>query len=136
MHLQENLLHRRSLRVAELRHVRRKLRLLRGGHSLESFQLLRDVGALKSLLPIVAEFLGKSAQPIRVGFWRTLEALDHRINEGGVPPNPVLLGALFTSPVTALLSKKSSRSPTTVVEELLGPLSNSLRLRRLSIDKE
>jgi poly(A) polymerase len=118
------------VRSAPPRLLEEILRLLRGGHALESFQLLRDVGALKSLVPLVADFLGKAPQPQRVGFWRTLEALDHHIAEGNTPSNPVLLGALFHSAVAARIAKKQARSPSTIAEELLGPLSVNLRLPR------
>lgn len=118
------------VRSAPPRVLEEILRLLRGGHALDSFQLLRDVGALKSLLPIVGEFLGSAPQEERVSFWRLLEALDHRVSEGWEPTNAVLLGALFTSPVSALLAQQPRRSPSTLAEELLGPLSQTLRLPR------
>ncbi|MGE3174873.1 MAG: polynucleotide adenylyltransferase PcnB [Planctomycetota bacterium] len=118
------------VRAAPPRLLEEILRLLRGGHSLESFQLLRDVGALKSLVPIVADFLGAAPQPQRVTFWRLLEALDHRVLEGKAPSNPVLLGSLFFCPVQVQTHGNPHRSPTTIAEELLGPLGNTLRLPR------
>jgi len=118
------------VRSAPPRLLEEILRLLRGGHALDSFQLLRDVGALKSLLPTVADFLGAAAQPQRVIFWRVLEALDHSVHEGRVPSNPVLLGTLFVCPVQALCERQPNRSPSTVAEELLGPLGQTLRLPR------
>lgn len=105
-------------------------RLLRGGHALESFQLLRDVGALKILVPALAEFLGSAPQPQRVEFWRVLEAMDHCIQDGRALPNPVLLGALFLAPVSALCTQNPERSRSTVAEEVLGPVSQHLRLPR------
>ncbi|MEC7583836.1 MAG: polynucleotide adenylyltransferase PcnB [Planctomycetota bacterium] len=118
------------VRSAPPRVLEEILRLLRGGHALDSFQLLRDVGALKSLLPIVGDFLGSAPQKDRVNFWRLLEVLDHRVSEGWEPSNAVLLGTLFTSPVSALLAQQPRRSPSTLAEELLGPLSQTLRLPR------
>src|SRR5262249_1714709 len=89
------------LRAAPPRLLEEILRLLRGGHGLPSFQLLRDVGALKCLLPVVAEFLAEAVQGQRVAFWRLLEALDHRVQDADAPGNAVLLGTLFTAAVDA-----------------------------------
>jgi poly(A) polymerase len=118
------------VRAAPPRLLEEILRLLRGGHALDSFQLLRDVGALKSLLPEVANFLAQAPQPQRVAFWRMLEALDHRVHEGRVPSNPVLLGVLFATAVSALAEQQPTRSASSIAEELLGPLSVTLRLPR------
>ena len=92
--------------------------------------MLRDVGALKSLLPVVAEFLAEAKQGQRVAFWRLLEALDHRAHAGNAPGNAVLLGALFTNAVCAQAERQPTRSPSSIAEELLGPLSMTLRLPR------
>ncbi|MBK8098100.1 MAG: polynucleotide adenylyltransferase PcnB [Planctomycetes bacterium] len=118
------------MRASAPRLLEEILRLLRGGHALDSFQLLRDIGAMRSLLPIVAEFLGRAPQPDRVGFWRLLEALDHVVHQGRVPANPVLLGTLFATPVGFETLHQPGRSPTSIAEELLGPLSTTLRLSR------
>ena len=118
------------MRAAPPRLLEEILRLLRSGHALDSFQLLRDVGALQSLLPVTAKFLGTAALPQRVHFWRTLEALDLSIHQGHVPSNPVLLGTLFSSMVTMRAEQQPTRSPSSVAEELLGPVSFSLRLPR------
>ncbi|MEQ1634611.1 MAG: polynucleotide adenylyltransferase PcnB, partial [Planctomycetota bacterium] len=118
------------VRSAPPRLLEEILRLLRSGHALDSFQLLRDVGALKSLVPVLADFLAVATQPQRVEFWRLLEALDHRVHDGHVPPNPVLLGALLLCPVLLRCAESPHRSPSTVAEELLGPLSVTLRLPR------
>jgi poly(A) polymerase len=123
------------VRAAPPRVLEEILRLLRSGHALDSFQLLRDVGALKHLLPVVATFLQDAAHADRVSFWRILEALDHRIAEGQkvsapLPQNGVLLGSLMLSPVLARCAQQPHKSPSTVAEELLGPLCVQLRLPR------
>lgn len=118
------------VRAAPPRVLEEIQRLLRGGHALDSFQLLRDVGALRALLPVLADFLGSAPQEQRVVFWRILEALDHKVHLGGVPSNPVLLGALFTCAVDARVTQSPGRSPSSVAEELLGPLAQTLRLPR------
>ncbi|MBL8725226.1 MAG: polynucleotide adenylyltransferase PcnB, partial [Planctomycetes bacterium] len=107
------------------------LRLLRGGHALDSFQLLRDVGALAALLPVVAKFLSRADHTQRVEFWRLLEALDHHVQETGqVPQNAVLLGTLMVCPVLARAAEQPGRSPTAVAEDLLAPFCQDLRLPR------
>lgn len=106
------------------------LRLLRGGHALESFQILRDVGALKVILPLVGRYLAEAPQAERVVFWRLLEALDQKVARDEVPSNPVLLGALLTRPVARVAESQPNRSPTVIAEELLGPFAQSLRLPR------
>lgn len=107
------------------------LRLLRGGHSLESFQLLRDVGALQYLVPVLAEFLAKARHDERVQFWRLLEALDHRIQDTEtVPCNAVLLGVLLVGPVLARVERAPGRSASSIAEDLLSPLCQALKLPR------
>ncbi len=106
------------------------LRLLRGGHALDSFQILRDIGALRVILPLVGTFLREAPEPERVVFWRLLEELDARIAHGTVVPTPVLLGALFTRPVLAALEQQPDRSPAAVTEALLGSFGTELRLSR------
>lgn len=106
------------------------LRLLRGGHALESFQILRDVGALKVILPLVGRYVAEAPQEERVVFWRLLEALDQKVAREDVPANPVLLGVLMTRPVARAAAAQPNRSPTVIAEELLGPFAQSLRLPR------
>ena len=118
------------VRAAPPRLLEEILRLLRGGHALDSFQLLRDVGALKSLVPVVADFLTSARHDQRVGFWRLLEALDHRVQSGHVPQNAVLLSVLMSWPVLARAEADPNRSPSSVAEELLGPLGQELKLPR------
>ncbi len=106
------------------------LRLLRGGHAFESFQILRDVGALGVILPVIGRYLDSVPAEERVLFWRTLEALDSRVHAGDVPTNAVLLGAIFYRPVQIAADAHPDASPTIVAEELLGDLTQTLRLPR------
>ena len=106
------------------------LRLLRGGHSLDSFQLLRDVGATKSLIPVLAEFLATAPHEERVDFWRLLQALDHRIQDGHTPNSGVLLGALLVCPVLAKVARNPGRSASSIADDMLSPLCADLRLPR------
>lgn len=116
------------LRSAPPRVLEEILRLLRGGHALDSFQLLRDVGALKALLPVLADFLAAAEHEERVDFWHTLDALDRRILDGAALPNGVLLGALLVGPVLAKAARNPGRSASSVAEDVLGPLCAQLRL--------
>ncbi|MCI0689773.1 MAG: hypothetical protein L0Y54_21425, partial [Sporichthyaceae bacterium] len=117
-------------RAAPPRLLEEILRLLRGGHALESFQILRDIGALKVILPVIAEFLREAPEGDRVQFWRMLEALDHRVLSGADVPSPVMLGVLFAAPVRASALRENQRSWTTVAEHLIGPFAAELRLPR------
>ncbi len=118
------------VRSAPPRVLEEILRLLRGGHALDSFQLLRDIGAIRSLVPVLADFLAEADHDERVDFWRLLEALDHRVQNGYVPNSGVLLGVLLVCPVLAKVERHPGRSASSIAEELLGPLGNSLRLPR------
>lgn len=118
------------VRAAPPRVLEEILRLLRSGHSLESFQLLRDVGALRVILPLLGDHLSSASQPSRVTFWRTLEALDLRIQNGYTPANAVLLGALFAGAVLDEAAREGDRSSTSVAEDLLAPFCQMLRLPR------
>jgi len=117
-------------RAAPPRMLEEILRLLRGGHALESFQILRDIGALKVVLPVISEFLEQAEEEDRVRFWRMLEALDHKVQSGAEISNPVLLGALFAVPVRSVSLQERRRSSTTVAEQLIGPFAAELRLPR------
>jgi poly(A) polymerase len=96
----------------------------------EILRLLRGVGALRSMVPVLADFLQGARHEQRVEFWRLLEALDLRVQGGHVPQNAVLLGVLLVCPVLARVDTSPGRSPSSIAEELLGPLSLALRLPR------
>jgi poly(A) polymerase len=117
-------------RAAPPRLLEEVLRLLRGGHALDSFQILRDVQALPVILPVVGDYLAAAEADERVLFWRTLESLDNRIRRGDVPSNALLLGALFNRPILALLDTPGHRSATTIAEEVIAPFALDLRLPR------
>ncbi len=117
-------------RSAPPRLLEEVLRLLRGGHALESFQMLRDIGALRVVLPVVSDFLADAPEPDRVRFWRFLEALDEAVADGTEVSSPVLLGALFACPVRARSAREPRRSATTIAESLIGPFAQELRLPR------
>jgi poly(A) polymerase len=118
-------------RAAPPRLLEEILRLLRGGHALDSFQILRDIAALPVILPTVGAYLEDAPADERVVFWRMLEALDARIvATGSVPGTPILLGALMLRPVLRRFDAEGRRSATLLAEEMLGPLGVDLRLPR------
>ena len=117
-------------RAAPPRVLEEILRLLRGGHALPSFQILRNVGGLAVLLPHVNNYLEAADADERRIFWRLLDALDNHIHNGGVPSSAVGLGCLFLRPVLRLVDDNGERSLTSAVEEVIGPLAQELRLPR------
>lgn len=117
-------------RAAPPRVLEEILRLLRTGHALDCFQILRDIGALKVLMPVVGEFLATADERDRVVFWHLLDALDGKVRNGVVPSNPVLLGTLFARPVAEACRAEPDRAPATIAESLLGPFASALRLPR------
>ncbi len=120
------------VRAAPPRVLEEILRLLRGGHALDAFQLLRDIGVLGIILPLVDEYLSEESPEERTVFWRILEALDSKIthSKNGAPPNGVLLGTLFTRPVLAAAEREPDESLSTLAEELVQPFATELRLPR------
>ncbi|MBK8977611.1 MAG: polynucleotide adenylyltransferase PcnB [Planctomycetes bacterium] len=138
------------VRSAPPRMLEEVLRLLRGGHALDAFQRMREIGALRAIMPTLDAFLDRAPRERRVRFWRLLEALDGRRttalrgSDGGrprtatpprraaawPPDNGVLLAALFLEPVDFAASGDEERSPTTLAEELVAPFANDFRLPR------
>ena len=118
-------------RAARPRLLEELLRLLRGGHALESYQLLRDVGALRAVLPVVADWLDHAPINERRVFWRLLGVLDHEVSRGFEPGNAVLLACLMVLPLAHLAkSSGDGRAAATLAEQVLGPFSMDLRLPR------
>ncbi len=128
------------VRSAPPRVLEEILRLLRGGHALDAFQRLRDLGALQVLMPMLHEFLESAPRDARLRFWRTLEALDGRHlrhardprrSRSWPPANGVLLGALFEAAVRERTETSSGhRAATGLAEEILSPFANDFRLPR------
>jgi hypothetical protein len=82
-------------RCAPPRVLEEVLKLLRSGASRRSFELLRDVGALRVLLPPVAEHLERSGPEATERHLRALDALDAHVRVGEIPSDAVLLAALL-----------------------------------------
>ncbi|MCK5941679.1 MAG: polynucleotide adenylyltransferase PcnB, partial [Planctomycetes bacterium] len=122
------------VRAAPPRVLEEILRLLRSGHALQSFQLLRDVDAIEHLVPVVGRFLRSADDEHRASFWALLESLDRFVqaqpNGSEPPPNGVLLAVLMYHAVAAERERQPSRSASSVAEDLLGSLAVDLRLPR------
>jgi poly(A) polymerase len=82
-------------RCAPPRVLEEVLKLLRSGASRRSFELLRDVGALRILLPPVAEHLERAGPEAAERHLRALDALDAHVRVGEIPSDAVLLAALL-----------------------------------------
>jgi poly(A) polymerase len=82
-------------RCAPPRVLEEVLKLLRSGASRRSFELLRDVGALRILLPPVAEHLERTGPEAAERHLRALDALDAHVRVGEIPSDAVLLAALL-----------------------------------------
>lgn len=121
-------------RAAPPRVLEEILRLLRSGHAHDSFELLRDVGAIQFLIPVVGKFLKQANNEQHDAFWTLLDALDHHVQaqpDGREPPpNGVLLAVLMYGAVEAAREREPTRSASSLAEKLLGSLAVDLRLPR------
>jgi poly(A) polymerase len=82
-------------RCAPPRVLEEVLKLLRSGASRRCFELLREVRALRILLPPVAAYLEKGGQEEAERHLRALTALDAHVRVGEIPSDAVLLATLL-----------------------------------------
>src|SRR2546421_2423195 len=82
-------------RCAPPRVLEEVLKLLRSGASRHCLELMRDVGALRVLLPPVAEHLERRGPAQAERHLRALDALDAHVRVGEIPSDPVLLATLL-----------------------------------------
>jgi poly(A) polymerase len=82
-------------RCAPPRVLEEVLKLLRSGASRRCFELLREVGALRILLPPVAAYLERSGPEEAERHLRALDALDGHVRVGEIPSDAVLLATLL-----------------------------------------
>src|SRR5205823_9539949 len=83
-------------RCAPPRVLEEVLKLLRSGTSRRSFELLREVGALRILLPPVAAYLERRGPEEAERHLHALDALDAHVRLGEIPSDAVLLATLLT----------------------------------------
>lgn len=119
------------------------LRFLKSGFALRAFQLLRDSGALKVLLPDLSRSLEAAEPEERMRFWRILEGLDSANREElakGAPPLPtsVCLASLILFHVEEK-AKEEGGVPERLVEygrwlqENIGGLFQDLNTPRMEV---
>jgi hypothetical protein len=82
-------------RCAPPRVLEEVLKLTRSGASRRCFELLREVNALRILLPPVAAYLEKGGPVEAERHLRALDALDAHVRVGEVPSDAVLLATLL-----------------------------------------
>jgi len=82
-------------RCAPPRVLEEVLKLTRSGASRRCFELLREVNALRILLPPVAAYLEKGGAVEAERHLRALDALDAHVRVGEVPSDAVLLATLL-----------------------------------------
>ncbi len=85
-------------RCAPPRVLEEVLKLLRSGASRRCLELMRDVGALRVLLPPVAEHLERRGPTEAERHLRALEALDAHVRMGEIPSDAVLLASRSRRP--------------------------------------
>ena len=82
-------------RCAPPRVLEEMLKLVRSGAARRCFELLREVGALRVLLPPVAEHLEQRGPEEAERHLRALDALDKHVRVGEIPSDAVLLATLL-----------------------------------------
>jgi Poly A polymerase head domain/Probable RNA and SrmB- binding site of polymerase A/Polymerase A arginine-rich C-terminus len=82
-------------RCAPPRVLEEMLKLVRSGAARRCFELLREVGALRVLLPPVAEYLEQRGPTEAERHLRALDALDAHVKVGEIPSDAVLLATLL-----------------------------------------
>ena len=84
------------LRCAPARLLEEIFRLLRSGYSRRSFELLHALGALRVLLPPVAEHLERASPEHAAAFWARLGALDARLRQGPLDDSIIIAVVLHS----------------------------------------
>ncbi len=116
-------------RAAPPRILEEIFRLLRSANALGAFQMLRQVGALKVILPTLDDWLDRVPPSERDRFWRHLEALDTVISSNPEEPsNGFVLSALFLEPSES--RRLAGEDPLSAVGGLLDPFAQWCRLSR------
>lgn len=116
------------------------LRLLRSGSALGALRMLRALGALRVILPMVDQYLGDPNDAVDTEranlFWRLIEALDNDVHQGYVPSNAVCLALLALRSIEREADARTRTlageppSLDRVAAEVLEPLALQARLGR------
>lgn len=114
-------------RCAPARLLEEVFRLLRGGYSRRSFELLDALGALRILLPPVAEHLERTGAAGRAELFARLAALDARILSEGSLDDSVIIAVLLAPLARAEVDGQQGLM---AVDELLSQMVQTARLPR------
>jgi len=98
-------------RCAPPRVLEEVLKLLRSGAARRCFELLREVRALRILLPPVAAYLEKGGQEEAERHLRALTALDAHVRVGEIPSDAVLLATLLAPLPRVSRPPKAAQAP-------------------------
>ena len=118
---------------------------LRGGHSLPTLLLMREVGLLDALLPELADALRMIDPDHARGtghlFWALLDVLDAERRRGRVFDDAVLFALLFVPIVRARVREAAPDGEpdpgrlSTIIEDVVSPLAFRMSLPRASADR-
>lgn len=122
-------------RCAPARLLEEVLRLLRGGHSQRAFELLHALGALRLLLPPMAEYLDESGPEGAADLLARLGALDVRVRQAPVDDSVIIAAMLH--PLTRLRGEENGdeMSPGEAVDSVLEQMVQEARLPRRLADR-
>ena len=118
---------------------------LRGGHSLPTLLLMREVGLLDALLPELAAVL-RQIDPDHAGgtghlFWALLEVLDAERRRGRAFEDSVLFALLFIPIVRARVREAAPDGEpdpgrlSTIIEDVVAPLALRMSLPRATSER-
>ncbi len=113
-------------RCAPARLLEEVFRLLRSGYSRRCFELLDALGALRVLLPPVAEHLEKTGAGGRAELFARLAALDARIKQGSLDDSVII--AVLLAPLAR--SEEEGQQGMMAVDALLADMVATARLPR------
>ncbi|HEY3448940.1 MAG TPA: polynucleotide adenylyltransferase PcnB [Myxococcales bacterium] len=118
-------------RCAPARLLEEILRLLRSGYSRRTFELLYALGAMRVLLPPVADHLDRATPEIASAFWARLGALDARIRQGTVDDSIII--AVMLHPLARAMPEPDGGEEVALgeaVDTLLDQMVQTARLPR------
>jgi poly(A) polymerase len=122
-------------RCAPPRVLEEVLKLLRSGASRRCFELLREVRALRILLPPVAAYLEAGGPEEAERHLRALTALDAHVRVGEIPSDAVLLATLL-APLPRDAPRKAARAQAAPAEKEDEELDRELSALEQSTEEE
>ena len=123
-------------RCAPARLLEEVLRLMRSGYSRRSFELLHALGAMRVLLPPVADHLERATPEIASAFWARLGAMDARIRQGPIDDSIII--AVMLHPLARAMPELEGGEGVSLgeaVDRLLDQMVQTARLPRRMSDR-